>query len=101
MDYKHGQNYVFDATSNTFHEAATSNPFNDIRQFHEKFELSYNGKPRVLDEELEEFRVGFMAEELVEYITGHPAAKFAIDYLKGGVTVRAERPPLDKQFDAL
>src|SRR5271168_4636377 len=99
MDYKHGQNYVFDATSNTFHEAATSNPFNDIRQFHEKFGLSYNGKPRVLDEELAKFRVGFMAEELGEYCLNHQDTEELVYQLKEKCV--PQNIPLDKQFDAL
>jgi predicted HAD superfamily Cof-like phosphohydrolase len=43
------------------------NPFADVAAFHEKFELTYDGRPRRLPEELAKFRVGFMAEELAEY----------------------------------
>lgn len=42
--------------------------FQDIKDFHEKYQLAYNGKPRILDEELGEFRERFMAEELAEYL---------------------------------
>ena len=40
--------------------------FQDIVEFHEKFGLTYNGPPRVLEEPLAKFRVGFMAEELAD-----------------------------------
>jgi predicted HAD superfamily Cof-like phosphohydrolase len=39
----------------------------DIAQFHEKFGLEYNGKPRLLPYRLQEFRSKFMSEELSEY----------------------------------
>lgn len=39
----------------------------DIRNFHEKFGLAYDGGPRSLDSELSEFRIKFMQEELDEY----------------------------------
>ena len=41
--------------------------FGDIRKFHEKFGLDYNGPPRALPDDLEEFRIKFMQEELDEY----------------------------------
>lgn len=44
------------------------NLFKDILEFHEKFELKYDGKPRTLESELRHFRIDFMEEELVEYI---------------------------------
>ena len=40
----------------------------DIREFHEKFGMEYEGKPRKLSPELLEFRVNFMKEELLEYL---------------------------------
>jgi predicted HAD superfamily Cof-like phosphohydrolase len=43
------------------------NLLEDIRQFHEKFGLEYNGPPRRLPEELASFRTKFLAEELGEY----------------------------------
>jgi predicted HAD superfamily Cof-like phosphohydrolase len=39
----------------------------DIKEFHERFGLNYEGPPRELDKELLEFRVKFMDEELDEY----------------------------------
>lgn len=41
--------------------------FTDIRDFHEKFGLEYNGGPRELESDLALFRIGFMIEELAEY----------------------------------
>ena len=40
----------------------------DIVAFHKKFCLEYSGPPRVLPHDLSEFRMGFMHEELTEYI---------------------------------
>lgn len=45
----------------------------DIREFHEKYGLEYNGGPRSLDRELHNFRQAFMQEELDEYETAHEA----------------------------
>jgi predicted HAD superfamily Cof-like phosphohydrolase len=52
----------------------------DIKDFHEKFGLSYDGPPRKLPADTEDFRVKFMQEELDEYINADT---------------------LDKKFDAL
>lgn len=41
--------------------------WNDIEEFHHKFHLSYGGAPRVLPEELMDFRIKFLQEELDEY----------------------------------
>ncbi len=41
---------------------------NDIRKFHEKFGLGYEGLPRTLRPDLEAFRIRFMQEELQEYV---------------------------------
>lgn len=45
-------------------------PMRDIEDFHKKYELAYGGKPRMLPEDLAEFRTEFMHEELGEY-EGH------------------------------
>lgn len=42
--------------------------FKDIKDFHEKYGLQYNDKPRLLGDEMSEFRIKFMHEELAEYI---------------------------------
>lgn len=39
----------------------------DIKDFHKKFGLEYQGPPRALPFELSEFRYNFMREELFEY----------------------------------
>lgn len=39
----------------------------DIVEFHERFRVNYDGKPRCLPDELKDFRLGFLAEELEEY----------------------------------
>lgn len=39
----------------------------DVVGFHEKFNLNYEGPPRMLDEAAAEFRVDFMIEEVIEY----------------------------------
>jgi len=41
--------------------------YTDIKLFHKKFGLAYNGEPRALPEDLAGFRVKFMHEELAEY----------------------------------
>jgi len=39
----------------------------DIRNFHEKFGIDYDGPPRELPGDLSQFRLDFMQEELYEY----------------------------------
>jgi len=41
--------------------------FKDIKDFHEKFALKYEDKPRTLPNELRVFRIDFMDEEINEY----------------------------------
>lgn len=41
--------------------------YQDITDFHTKFELQYDGAPRELDNDMALFRIGFMVEELSEY----------------------------------
>lgn len=54
------------------------NPINDIREFHEHFELSYRGLPRRLPPMLSQFRRRFMWEELNEYATHADGAEIAV-----------------------
>lgn len=42
--------------------------FKDIKDFHEKFGLRRDEKPGPLNEELQDFRIKFLKEELQEYI---------------------------------
>ena len=55
----------------------------DIRRFHERFQLEYDGPPRQLEEEMSNFRIEFLMEELDEYINAADAGN------------------LEAQFDAL
>lgn len=57
--------------------------FESIREFHTKFELTYDGPPRHLTKELSQFRCKFMQEELNEYCEA------------------VLNQDLEKQFDAL
>ena len=45
-----------------------ANKESDIREFHEKYGIKYNGPPRMLEKDLVEFRILFLGEELREYI---------------------------------
>ena len=63
--------------------ASTFDPVSDMAEFHEKFGLTYRGRPRPLPEEMGDFREEFMCEELSEY------ALAKVDN------------NLEKQFDAL
>lgn len=45
----------------------TWDPVQDIEDFHKKFEQAYEGGPRVLPKDIQEFRSKFMREELDEY----------------------------------
>ena len=51
----------------------------DIKEFHEKFGLEYQGKPRLLIEEMKKFRLLFLKEELLEYERAFSGVDFA-DY---------------------
>lgn len=42
-------------------------PVRDIEEFHKKFDLAYDGKPRCLPDDLSTFRQTFLREELSEY----------------------------------
>jgi|SRR6185437_2618476 len=80
----------------------TAGMFEDIKDFHHKFGLEYNGPPRRLPDDLGPFRIGFIAEELAEYITPFASLheKIVKDvkriYVQDGKSI-----PLEKQFDAL
>ena len=49
--------------------------FDDIKDFHEKFELVYDGKPRALPKDLDRFRIDFLKEEFSEYTFSHENAQ--------------------------
>lgn len=75
----------------------------DIRAFHEKFELTYDGKPRVLKPELAVFRIDFMIEEVEEYSRAITAAHSELH--EPGLLKDKDRAfiaeQLEKQLDAL
>ena len=70
----------------------------DIRKFHEKFGLAYQGPPRELPEDLQGFRMVFMAEELCEYATDNPTFH---QLIQSAFKDRSSDQPLEKQLDAL
>lgn len=50
----------------------------DIEEFHRKFDLFYDGKPRLLPAELAEFRQRFLQEEKDEYVQHSVAAELSL-----------------------
>jgi len=76
--------------------------FEDIKEFHAKFGLGYDGGPRALPPELKPFRTKFMVEELVEYTSLDPRDhKFVQHIFDVFVGVVQTEPSLEKKFDAL
>lgn len=83
----------------------------DIKDFHTKFELQYEGPARELDDEVSLFRIGFIIEELAEYAqnSGYTAIARTLNELheeikknSRWVTRRNEGGrSLEQQFDAL
>lgn len=67
----------------------------DIRDFHEKFGLEYNGKPRMLVRELSDFRRKFMLEEFKEYCDATDDARTSLQYNE------AVAPYLEQMLDGL
>jgi len=74
--------------------------YNDIKAFHEKFGLEYNGPPRRIPEELLKFRTKFMAEELGEY--AFDGDQLNIDFLTDAIQDDIVPPvKLENALDAL
>lgn len=71
----------------------------DIRAFHEKFSLIYDGFPRQLPSDLLDFRVKFMREELTEYTDDSNA--LAAHLLTDRTDTANTAFLLEKQLDAL
>lgn len=84
----------------TIREAVTRpNPFADVQDFHEKYQLEYDGPPRELDVDLGDFRLKFMVEELAEYAGLSDADREMVQAI---FTKRSgEQPPLVDKLDAL
>lgn len=78
--------------------------FKDIEDFHVKFGLGYEGKPRLLNQELQEFRTKFLQEELDEY-RGSIATSHSVlvnKHLEGQEKSRAEfTMAMEDSLDAL
>jgi predicted HAD superfamily Cof-like phosphohydrolase len=64
----------------------------DIEQFHRKFDLIYEGKPRVLPYDLGKFRIRFLIEETAEYQSA--VSRAALD-------LSSSRSPDDQMAKAL
>jgi predicted HAD superfamily Cof-like phosphohydrolase len=78
--------------------------FQDIADFHRKFDLVYKGPPRELPLDLGLFRVGFMAEEIGEYCAPDDKDKSHTDIIE--LTKKYYRwfrheVSLEKKLDAL
>lgn len=76
----------------------------DVAAFHEKFELTYRGKPRQLPSSMQTFREHFMTEELEEYESSAfiGAKALATPVHKDGTSDEAEFVyRLELQLDAL
>ena len=72
----------------------------DIADFHNRFGLTYEGKPRALPKKLADFRIDFIREEHREYIT----ASHQLGLLTSGDSPLDEAEithQLEEQFDAL
>lgn len=53
--------------------------FEDIKEFHEKFGIEYNGKPRIVSPDVSEFRAKFGKEEIKEYHDANDEAWYLSD----------------------
>lgn len=73
----------------------------DIEAFHQKFGLEYNGKPRILEPELFEFRKKFMLEELEEWADEQMGLVQALTEDDGKPDHRRVAMGLHQQLDAL
>src|SRR4051812_12480619 len=64
VKYKFKDNYFVPFMPPTF----AWDPYKDVQEFHEKFDLTYDGPPRPLQGELRRFRCQFLREEIEEYV---------------------------------
>lgn len=67
LDHAHVTFRIGDGLERIARLVSTFDPVRDIELFHQRFRLGYEGKPRLLDDELRKFRSLFMHEELTEY----------------------------------
>lgn len=49
----------------------TQSGYQDVQDFHNKFAVPVAAKPQLLDDETYNFRLGFMREELNEFVDSH------------------------------
>jgi predicted HAD superfamily Cof-like phosphohydrolase len=70
----------------------------DIRDFHHKFGIQYQGRPRYLPTDIQDFRIAFMAEELCEYAGVTEVTRRLIQSALVGSEPTGD---LEDQFDAL
>lgn len=81
------------------------NPIQDVRDFHRKFDLHYEGKPRALPEEMRQFRSNFLHEESEEYADDAEALSLLIAGLMTISSPKAKREAIAQylagQLDAL
>lgn len=75
--------------------------FADIKEFHKKFGLEYDGPPRLLPEELQDFRRRFLDEELTEYFTATYWARDALGHALAHRDIAEHHHQLEKAFDGL
>lgn len=80
-------------------QLSTADPFQDVIEFHRKFELLYLGRPRILPRDLELYRRQFLKEELDEYeqASDQLYMELAFDVIEEAEVTRL----LDLQLDAL
>src|ERR1043165_8715301 len=83
-------------------DSATVDFMADMEEFHRKFDLLWPGKPRILPQDLFDFRSGFIEEEHQEYKDWQPQLSTELSFtasLKQDEAVITEG--LEKQLDAL
>lgn len=75
------------------HPLVTQTQFQKVAQFHRKYRLEYEGKPRELDDELALFRIGFMLEELAEYCSASGFEELSLQLVEviGEITSPSDR----------
>lgn len=76
-------------------------PFQDIIDFHRKFGLAYDGKPRALEGELYQFRRRFKDEELKEFDECQQELEFQLSLRPEVRDQGAIASALEKQLDAI
>jgi predicted HAD superfamily Cof-like phosphohydrolase len=74
--------------------------FEDIKDFHQRFELEYKGPPRQLPDELGFFRAKFIGEEFMEYLSDHKNDVLFMSTIVHKLLSTYEIP-LEKKLDAL